>query len=112
MILGVQILGILFGLFMAYLSFLHYKRREFKKKQFLFWEIIWIGFILIVIFPKITSGIIYELGIARTLDFLTILGFMFIIFLSFYNYAALNKFKRKLEEKIREDALKDLDKFY
>ncbi len=109
MILGVQILGVIFGLFMAYFSFLHYKRREFGKIQFLFWETVWSGFILVVIFPQITSGIIHKLGIARTMDLLTILGFMLIVFLTFYNYTTLNKFKRRLEEKIREDALKDLD---
>lgn len=110
MILGVQMLGIIFGLFMAYFSFVHYKRREFKKGQFLFWEIVWIGFITVVIFPKITSFISYGLGIARTMDFLMIIGFMLIIFLTFYNYINLNKLKRKLEEKVREDALQKLDK--
>ncbi len=108
MILGVQILGIIFGLFMAYFSFLHYKRREFKKVQFLFWETIWICFALVVIFPQITSGIIHKLGIARVMDLLTILGFMLIVFLTFYNYTTLNKLKLKLEEKIREDALRGL----
>jgi hypothetical protein len=109
MILGVQILGIIFGLFMAYFSFLHYKRQEFKILQFLFWEIVWFCFILVVIFPKITNGLIHKLGINRTMDLLTILGFMLLTFLTFYNYAALHKFKRKLEEKVREDALKDLN---
>ena len=31
MILGIQILGIIFGLFMTYFTFLHYKRKEFKE---------------------------------------------------------------------------------
>lgn len=110
MILGVQILGILFGLFMVYFSFLHYKRREFKKIQFLFWEIVWICFILVVIFPQITSGVIHKLGIARVMDLFTVLGFMLIAFLTFYNYIALNKLKRKLEDKVREDALGDLSR--
>ncbi len=110
MILGVQILGIIFGLFMAYFSFLHYKRREFGKIQFLFWEIIWVSFILIVIFPKITNSIVHKLGIVRTMDFLTIIGFMLIVFLTFYNYTTLNKFKRELEEKVRKDAFENLNK--
>jgi len=110
MILGVQILGIIFGLLMIYFSFLHYKRQEFGKLQFLFWEILWLSFIIVVIFPKITHNLIHQLGLARTMDFLTILGLMFITFMVLYNYFALNKIKQKLEEKVREEALRDLKK--
>lgn len=110
MILGVQILGIAFGLFMAYLSFLHYKRKEFGKGQILFWEIIWLLLVILILFPQTISGIVQELGIARVMDFFIILGFIFITILTFYNYTALNKIKHKLEEKIREESLKELDK--
>lgn len=110
MILGVQILGIIFGLLMAYFSFLHYKRREFGRWQFLFWEALWIGFILVVIFPKITHNIIHKLGFARTMDFLTMLGLMFITFMVFYNYVRVNKIKQQLEEKVRAETLRKLKK--
>ncbi len=110
MMIGVQILGIIFGLFMTYFSFLHYKRREFKKIQFLFWELLWLGFIVIVIFPQITSGIVHKLGVSRLMDLLTVLGFMFLSFLTFYNYTTVVKLKRNLEEIVRKEALQKLDK--
>ena len=110
MILGIQILGLIFGLFLAYLSFLHYKRREFGKLQFLFWEILWMGFTFIILFPGITETLIQELNIARAMDFFMILGFMFLVLFTFYNYLTINKIKQKLEEKVREEALKGLEK--
>ena len=109
MILGIQILGVIFGILMAYLCFLHYKRREFGGFQFLFWEILWFGFIFIIIFPKITDIFVQELSITRAMDFFIILGFMFITFLTFYNYTAVNKIKRKLEIEVRKEALRDLE---
>jgi hypothetical protein len=110
MIIGVQIIGIIFGLFMVYLSFLHYKRKEFNKLQFLIWEIIWICFLFIAFFPNIISGVTKKLGFIRVMDFLTITGFIFIALLTFYNYSSLNKIKKSLEQKVRKEALSDLDK--
>lgn len=110
MILGIQILGIIFGLFMVYLSFLHYKRGEFGRGQIFFWEILWFGLIFLVLFPKTVGGIIEKLGIVRAMDLFVILGFIFIIFLTFYNYTTLAKIKQKLEKKVRNEALKDLKK--
>ncbi|MBU1289747.1 DUF2304 domain-containing protein [Patescibacteria group bacterium] len=110
MILGIQIIGIIFGLLMIYFSFLHYKRQEFSKIQFLFWEIVWGVFILIVVFPKITNGIVHKMGVNRAMDLLTILGLMFITFMTFYNYTSIYRLKQKLEEKVRKETLRELDK--
>ena len=109
MISGIQILGIIFGLLMTYFTFLHYKRKDLQKAQFLFWEILWLCFITIVIAPTLTGGLVKKLNVTSIMDFLTITGLMFITFLTFYNYINLNKIKIKLEEKIRKEALQELD---
>ena len=108
MILGVQIIGILFGLFMAYFIFLHYKRKEFGRSQFVIWQIIWIGFILAVIFPNLLGTLISELGIVRAMDFFMIAGFMFLMLLTVNNYFIVNKINKKLEENTRKEALKNI----
>lgn len=108
MIMGIQIIGVIFGLIMGYFVFLHYKRKEFNKFQFLLWEFIWFGFIIVILFPRITGSFIHQLGITRSMDLLTILGFMFLTILTFFNYTVLNKLKRKLEENVREESLKNL----
>ncbi|MFH2027621.1 MAG: DUF2304 domain-containing protein [Nanoarchaeota archaeon] len=107
MMLGVQIVGILFGLFMLYITFLNGKRKEFNSKEGVFWIIAWAAFILLVIFPNALDIVARNiLNISRTLDFLIILGFMFIIGISFYNYLAIRKTQNKIEKIVRKLALK------
>lgn len=108
MILGVQILIIGFCLFMAYLSFLHFKRGEFSRLQFLFWVIVWLGLIFTTLFPKTVNVLIQELGIARAMDFFMILGFMFLTILGFYNYTIINKLRKKLKKIVQDEALGDM----
>ncbi|PIZ72708.1 MAG: hypothetical protein COY11_00010 [Candidatus Portnoybacteria bacterium CG_4_10_14_0_2_um_filter_44_20] len=109
MILGVQIVGVLFALLMGYFAFLNFKRREINRGEFFFWEILWAFFVLIVILPEATYGLIHRLSIARTMDFMTIIGFMFLFFLTYYNYAMLNKIKKKMSDNVRQEALTELE---
>lgn len=110
MILGVQIIGIGFGLIMSYFIFSQRQKGSISRIQYIFWQVVWIGFIVIAIFPSLTQGFLHKLGFIRTLDFLTMAGFMFLIFLVLRNYIAINKIKKNLEEKIREESLNDLNK--
>jgi len=82
-ILGIQILGMLFGFFMMYYTFLQLKRKEFTIKEYSFW-----------------------FNIARALDLFIITGFLFLIFIIFYTYILVRKNQRKLEEVVRNIALK------
>jgi|SRR3989344_5749536 len=106
-ILGIQILGILFGLFMLYFSFLQFKRKEFKLPEFVFWALLWIAFIVVTTIPEITSPIVKSLSFVRTLDFFIILGFMFLGGMGFYNYVILKKNQNKIETIVRELAIKE-----
>lgn len=110
MITGVQILGIAFGLFMFYYTFLHHKRKEFDKLQYFFWEIVWLLLILIAIFPQFLSAFTKKLGFVRLFDFLMVSAFIILTFITFYNYLMMNKTRKNLEEQVREEALKSLDK--
>ena len=105
-ILGIQIVGFLFGLFMLYYSFLNYKRKEFLSKEFIFWVILWIIFILVAVFPSSLDPIVKNVGFLRALDLLTIVGFLFLIAAIFYTYTITKKNQRKLETIVREMAVK------
>ncbi len=52
MLLGIQIAGILFALFMLYITFLHRKRDEFTVNEAGFWTLMWVCFIKDVITQK------------------------------------------------------------
>ena len=105
-ILGIQILGILFGFFMMYYTFLQYKRKEFTIKEYSFWFVFWGIFVTITLFPQFLDPVLTTLNIARALDFFIIVGFLFMIFIIFYTYAIVRKNQRKLEEVVRNIALK------
>ena len=107
MVLGIQILGILFGLFMIYITFISGKRREFTTKEGGFWIIVWVLFILVSLFPRGLDFLIKGvLKLQRPLDFFIIAGFMFMIGFIFYSYTLIRKSQKKLEEIVRKMAMK------
>ena len=107
LISGIQILGILFGLFMLYLTFLYQKRHEFSIQESLLWSTMWLGFILVSILPNALQFFVKGvLHMARPLDFLIIVGFMFLIGISFYNFRLLKKMEARVELMVRKIALK------
>ena len=97
MILGIQIIGILFSLFMIYLTFLHQKRKEFNITECFFWTSSWSVFMIIAIYPKILAPFVNGLELSRTMDLLTIFGFLFVIGVLFYTYLSLKKTNKKIE---------------
>ena len=105
-ILGIQILGFLFGFFMMYYTFLHYKRKEFTIKEYSFWFIFWGAFVIVTLFPQILDPFLATLSIARVLDFFIITGFLFLIFVNFYTYTIVRKNQTKVEEIVRKIALR------
>ncbi len=109
-ILGIQILGLLFGVFMIYYTFLHHKRKELTIKEYSFWIILWIVFIVVALFPQILDPIVRSLSLARTMDFFIILGFMFMIGSIFYTYLIVRKNQKRLEEIVRKVAIDKAEK--
>ena len=105
-ILGIQIAGFLFGLFMMYYSFLNYKRKEFTAKEFSFWLGLWLIFSVIALFPSALDPVVKYGGFLRALDLLIISGFIFSTAAIFYTYTIVRKNQNKLERLVREIAIK------
>jgi len=110
MLLGIQVIAIIFGIVMMYLTFLYFKRKDFNKFQLAFWEILWLAFLFVAILPDSVNSITEQLGIVRAMDLFMILGFVFVISLAFYNYLVVGKLKKSLEKYVRKEALTDLEK--
>ena len=108
MVLGIQIAGLLFGLFMIYYSYINYNRKEFTIKEFSFWLVLWIIFIVISLFPYILDPIAVSLHFARTFDLLVIGGFIYMILSIFYVYTITRKNQKQLEKIVREMAMKKI----
>lgn len=103
-ILGIQLLGALFGLFMIYYVFLHHKRKELTIKEYLFWLFLWVLFIILTLFPWLLKPLITSIGFARTMDFFIVAGFMFLIGSLFYIYLLVRGNQKRLEDIVRKMA--------
>lgn len=104
----IKIIGAGFAVLMAYSTFLNYKKKDFSKIQFIFWEAVWMALLFVVFFTNLMTEAVQAIGFIRVMDFLTVTGFVIIIIFSFYNYSALNKLKKSLEALVRNETLKKI----
>lgn len=102
--IGVQILALLFVIWMTYFSYLHYRRREFSLYEFLFWQIMWVGLTVIVLLPKSVNFVLKTFSISRTFDFVVIAGIVLLFGITFRNYVILKRTERKIEDLTRRMA--------
>lgn len=109
-ILGIQIISILFAFFMLYVAFLHWKRKDLGTSEYLFWFLLWCGFIGVTLFPNSLQNLTSLLFIARVMDLLMVLAFMILAYIGFNNYISNKKIEKKIEDLIRKDATRNVKK--
>lgn len=108
MILGVQIFGAFFGLFIMYISFVFMKRNEFTNNEWGFWTIFGLSIVFLSAFPRILDPVVQTLNMSRKMDLLIIFGFIFLIGTAFYNYIVARRTQKKIEELVRKIAMKGI----
>lgn len=106
MILGLQIIALTFALIMLYFAYLHYKRGEINGIEFAFWFLAWCGAIFIVLFPQIFTIFARAIAVSRAFDLAVIGGFILIIPLVYLAYVRTRRLEKKLEDYVREEALR------
>ncbi len=110
MILGLQLVAIIFALTMIYLAVLNYRRNEIDKMELISWILIWTLTVVVVIFPEILRVFSRRFFITRLFDMMVVGGFILVIFMVAKTYVRSRKMEKKLEELIRKDALKNAKK--
>lgn len=108
MVLGIQIAGVLFGLFLCYYSFLYFKRKIFTQKEIVLWVSVWLSFIVFSLIPDLLEPILKKISFARVLDFFIVVGFMFMLSVLFYIYTIVRKSQRQIEEVVRKMAIEKI----
>lgn len=103
--LSIQLVGIGFGLFMIYLFFMHYKKRDITRLEFAAWLLVWLVFLGASLAPHSLDFIVFTLQFKRTLDFFMFLGVFFIVFMSLYLYLKVRASSTKLDRLVRKLAL-------
>jgi hypothetical protein len=104
--IGLQIVAILFALWMMYFTHLHYRRREFNRLEFILWQVLWAGLLIVVIVPRSVQFILRAFSITRTFDLVVIVGVVTLFAVSFRNYVLLKRTERKVEDLTRKLATK------
>lgn len=105
MILGLQILAILFAFFMIYLAVLHRRRNEIDQSEYVSWVVIWSVTIFVVIFPELLREFASKLFITRLFDLMVVGGFILVIAMSARMYVKVRKMEKKFEDFIRNESL-------
>ena len=70
------------------------------------WWAVWVGFIILALFPQIVYGMMGVLEIERTADFFYVSGFVFFSVVLFYVYNTTKKNQKQIEMIVRKVALK------
>ncbi|MFH1822851.1 MAG: DUF2304 domain-containing protein [Patescibacteria group bacterium] len=107
--IGIQIVAIIFAFWMIYFTFLHFRRKEFDKKEMCLWQIVWLGLIIVVIFPRSVKFILEATSITRTFDLVVIIGMVILFGVTFRNYVISKRMEKKIEDFVRKEGLKDIN---
>lgn len=109
MILGLQVIALVFSLIMIYFAYLHYRRGEINNLEILFWLFAWIGAVIIALFPEVFRVFSATIAISRAFDLAMIGGFILVIPIVYSAYIRTRRIEKKLDDLIRKDALKEIN---
>lgn len=104
---GLQIASVIFSVSMIYFSYFCYKKNYFGIAGFTVWTIVFLGLIVAALFPAIFSPFQSVFQVARLFDLFIVIGFFFIIIITFINFIHLQKLKKKIGHYIQKEALKN-----
>ncbi len=106
MIIGLQVIAILFALSMIYFALHSYKRGELKAKEMTSWLVIWSLVMVVVAFPELLRTFASTFLVTRVFDLMVIGGFILVISIVASAYLRTKKLEKKLEDLVRREALK------
>ena len=106
----IQILGVLFGLAMLYITYDYYKRKGLDLKDIAGWVVLWCTFILVILFPTALLFVSQKLNLTRAIDSIMIVSFVVMIYLIFNLYNRIKKIERNMEKMVEAIALRDGEK--
>ena len=82
------------------------KRNELTSGEALLWICIWLGLVIVSIFPYTLNFIVKDiLNMSRTLDFFIIVGFLIMFGIIYYIFTLTKRTENKIEGLVRDIAL-------
>ncbi len=106
MIIGLQIIAILFALSMIYFAVHSYKRGELGVAEITSWIIIWTLAITVIVFPELLRRFAVKFLVTRVFDLMVVGGFILVIGIVGSAYIRTKRLEKKFEDLVRREALK------
>jgi len=94
---------------MLYVVNIHRRKLHLSRTEQVGWYSLWIGFVIISLFPGVLLGVTDLISFSRVFDLLIVAALMVLTTLVVTNYFLQRDNSRKLEQIIRQFALKDSD---
>lgn len=108
-VLGIQLLGVIFGLIFSFFTYSNIKKEKLKISDGVMWIVIWLLLILVSINPMIIDFIAVDLfKMSRTLDFMIISSFMVMFAVLYYMYLVVKKTESRVEKLVRNIAIEQV----
>lgn len=107
MIIGLQIIALIFSFSMVYFALLHYKRGEIRKSEIISWVGIWVAAIIVIIFPELLRTFASTFLVTRVFDLMVVGGFILVISMVSSAYLRTKRLEKKMEDLVRHEALKN-----
>lgn len=107
MIIGIQIVGIIFSLSMIYFAILHFRRREIDVVEIAVWMFVWIFALSAIVFPDLLQPFARTFLFARLFDMMTVGAFLLVIVMTVKTYIATRKIEKKIENLVRKNSIEE-----
>ena len=102
---GIQIAVIAFAIVMVFATYTAWRKDQLSPRESLIWSGVWVGLILISLFPDRLRGVIGPLHVARLLDLVIVLAILFLSALTFALNRALRQTQLRIVQLVRSIAL-------
>ena len=106
MIIGLQIIAILFALSMIYFAIHSYKRGELGATEIASWVLVWLLVMVVVIFPELLRTFASTFLFTRVFDLMVVGGLILVIGIVASAYVRTKRLEKKFEDLVRREALK------
>ncbi len=110
-ILGIQLIGIIFGIIFTFFTYINIKKDKLKVIDGTMWIIVWLLLTLVSINPMIINFIAVDIfKMSRALDFIIISSFMLMFAVLYYMYLVVKNTEKRVETLVRNIAIEQNSK--
>ena len=106
--LFLSIISIIFALLMIYITKINLKKKNLSNLDFIIWNIVWVIIIFLSIRPKFIDEYIIDKYNLDIFYISTIIGFLMLIIIYFFNFIKIKILEKKINTLIRAESLKKI----